>query len=97
MLALSVGRRSLLRVAPRVVAVRAGGVARAVRWASSSDDSHSDFAPVPKKTVKNGDIMERIASNVGSDKVVLFMKGTPTSPQCGFSAAVVRVLSELSK
>jgi monothiol glutaredoxin len=27
--------------------------------------------------------------------VVLFMKGTPVFPQCGFSAAVVEILSEL--
>ena len=30
-----------------------------------------------------------------SDDVVLFMKGTPVFPQCGFSAAVVGVLSHL--
>lgn len=31
----------------------------------------------------------------GSD-VVLFMKGSPSAPQCGFSGAVVQVLSALS-
>jgi monothiol glutaredoxin len=36
---------------------------------------------------------ERIASLIHSDRVVLFMKGTPKSPQCGFSATVVRLLS----
>ena len=30
-----------------------------------------------------------------SNDVVLFMKGTPVFPQCGFSAAVVQVLSHL--
>jgi monothiol glutaredoxin len=32
---------------------------------------------------------------VKSNKVVIFMKGTPTFPQCGFSAATVAVLKEL--
>ena len=36
-----------------------------------------------------------IASEVNSNDVLLFMKGTPVFPQCGFSAAVVRVLSQL--
>ena len=38
---------------------------------------------------------DRIAADVGSNDVVLFMKGTPVFPQCGFSAAVVQILSDL--
>ena len=38
---------------------------------------------------------ERIQSEINSQDVVLFMKGTPVFPQCGFSAAVVGVLSHL--
>ena len=38
---------------------------------------------------------ERIESIVGSDKVVLFMKGTPAMPQCGFSAATIGILDAL--
>lgn len=38
---------------------------------------------------------ERIREEVGSNDVVLFMKGTPVFPQCGFSATVVQVLSRL--
>ncbi len=40
-------------------------------------------------------VKERISSEVGENDVVLFMKGTPVFPQCGFSAAVVQVLSHL--
>ena len=39
---------------------------------------------------------ERIESDVKSNPVVLFMKGTPVFPQCGFSARVVQVLSHLA-
>jgi monothiol glutaredoxin len=38
---------------------------------------------------------DRIADEVNSNDVLLFMKGTPVFPQCGFSAAVVQVLSQL--
>ena len=38
---------------------------------------------------------ERIRSDIADNDVVLFMKGTPVFPQCGFSAAVVEILSEL--
>jgi len=40
-------------------------------------------------------IAERIANDVKSNDVVLFMKGTPVFPQCGFSAAVVQILTDL--
>ena len=41
------------------------------------------------------DISERIKSEINSQDVVLFMKGTPVMPQCGFSAAVVGVLGHI--
>ncbi|HWU27009.1 MAG TPA: Grx4 family monothiol glutaredoxin [Rhizomicrobium sp.] len=40
-------------------------------------------------------VHERIAADIASNDVVLFMKGTPVFPQCGFSAAVVEILSDL--
>ena len=36
---------------------------------------------------------ERIEDIIASSDVVLFMKGVPAAPQCGFSAAVVQVLA----
>ena len=35
----------------------------------------------------------RIDNEIGSEQVVLFMKGTPVFPQCGFSATVVEILN----
>jgi monothiol glutaredoxin len=37
----------------------------------------------------------RIDSIIAADPVVLFMKGTPLAPQCGFSASVARILMQL--
>lgn len=41
------------------------------------------------------DIKERIESELGSAPVVLFMKGTPDFPQCGFSAQTSGALRQL--
>ena len=41
------------------------------------------------------DVVERIKAEIGSNPVVLFMKGTPDFPQCGFSAQTVAALRAL--
>ena len=38
------------------------------------------------------DVQDRIRQTVTGNKVVLFMKGTPQFPQCGFSANAVQLL-----
>ena len=40
-------------------------------------------------------VRQQIDSIVGSDRVVLFMKGTPEMPQCGFSATTTSILNSL--
>ena len=40
-------------------------------------------------------VFERIKKEINDNDVVLYMKGTASFPQCGFSAAVVQVLSQL--
>jgi monothiol glutaredoxin len=40
-------------------------------------------------------VSQRISQEVADNPVVLYMKGTPVFPQCGFSAAVVQILSHL--
>jgi monothiol glutaredoxin len=40
-------------------------------------------------------VLDRIQSEIESAPVVLYMKGTPVFPQCGFSAQVVQILSLL--
>ena len=41
------------------------------------------------------DIMQEIRDEIAANKVVIYMKGTPSFPMCGFSAATVEVLHEL--
>ncbi len=40
-------------------------------------------------------VTEQIEGEVNNNDIVLFMKGTPVFPQCGFSAAVVQVLNHM--
>ena len=40
-------------------------------------------------------VITRIRDELSSNDVVLFMKGTPVFPQCGFSAAVVQILNHV--
>src|SRR5262244_478818 len=54
---------------------------------------HSNFERDREMT--NNPVIQRIQQDITDNEVVLYMKGTPVFPQCGFSAAVVQVLSEL--
>ena len=38
------------------------------------------------------DVQDKIREQVTKNRVVLYMKGTPQFPQCGFSATVVEIL-----
>lgn len=49
----------------------------------------------PVQAQGSGDVMDRIRQDVQGNKVIIFMKGTPDFPQCGFSAATVEVLKDL--
>ena len=60
----------------------------------ASDDSHSDFAPQRKAVDDEDDaaIQDMIRDHVTSNRIMLYMKGTPSMPMCGFSAKVVGIL-----
>ena len=51
-----------------------------------------EISEIPSKKLQ-----EKIESLIHSGDVVLFMKGTPDSPQCGFSANAVGILNQLGK
>jgi monothiol glutaredoxin len=49
----------------------------------------------PAPPAEGNPIREAIASAIAEHKVILFMKGTPEAPACGFSARTVAVLQAL--
>lgn len=44
---------------------------------------------------EGGDILEEIKKEVTENRIMLYMKGSPQMPQCGFSARVVQILHHL--
>ena len=70
---------------------------RTATFSSSATDessgSHPDFAPQTKvKLESQSEIFSFIDKAVKDHPVLLFMKGSPGAPRCGFSAQVVRAL-----
>ena len=43
----------------------------------------------------NDHVSQNIENEINSNDVILFMKGTPVFPQCGFSARVVDILTKI--
>lgn len=42
-------------------------------------------------------VIEQINEMISESDAILFMKGTPHQPQCGFSARVIQILIEVGK
>jgi len=57
--------------------------------------SSSDPAPTAAPDDTPNPIREAIAEAIAEHKVILFMKGTPEAPACGFSARTVAALQSL--
>ncbi|MCW3019672.1 MAG: grxD [Solirubrobacterales bacterium] len=52
-------------------------------------------APAPTPSEETNPIRDAIAQAIAEHKVILFMKGTPEAPACGFSARTVAALQAL--
>lgn len=46
---------------------------------------------------QDGDINERITQDIQQNKILIFMKGSPDFPQCGFSAATIEVFNRIGE
>jgi monothiol glutaredoxin len=55
----------------------------------------SEPAPAPALDEQSSPIREAITEAIAEHKVILFMKGTPEAPACGFSARTVGMLQSL--
>lgn len=57
-------------------------------------ESHDDFKPKMKSATEGmDDVLKLIEKQVKENPVMLYMKGTPQQPQCGFSLQAVRILN----
>jgi monothiol glutaredoxin len=60
---------------------------------SRSEPASAEY--VPPATGESNPIREAITEAIEQHKVILFMKGTPEAPACGFSARTVAILEAL--
>eukprot|EP01117_Protostelium_nocturnum_P002455 TRINITY_DN1314_c0_g1_i1.p1 TRINITY_DN1314_c0_g1~~TRINITY_DN1314_c0_g1_i1.p1 ORF type:complete len:343 (-),score=145.16 TRINITY_DN1314_c0_g1_i1:105-1133(-) len=67
------------------------GMVPATTTKTTSAPSNTSAAPKPAADSK--ELKERIEHLLNSSKVMLFMKGTPETPQCGFSRKIVDLLN----
>ena len=85
----------LLRAIPALS--RGMSTAAAAPSAPSAADSasHSDFAPQYKQSVSSSleEAKQAIEKDIATHNVFVYMKGSPDSPKCGFSANVCRILN----
>jgi monothiol glutaredoxin len=58
-------------------------------------DSEPAAVPAAGAPGQPNEIRDAIEQALGEHKVILFMKGTPEAPACGFSARTVAILKEL--
>jgi monothiol glutaredoxin len=57
--------------------------------------STAEPAAAPAPSAESNPIRDAIAQAIAEHKVILFMKGTPEAPACGFSARTVAALQAL--
>ncbi|CAL9220985.1 Glutaredoxin [Arabidopsis thaliana x Arabidopsis arenosa] len=71
------------------------GMMRFSSTVPSDSDTHDDFKPTQKVSSGSTDSLKDIVENdVKDNPVMIYMKGVPESPQCGFSSLAVRVLQQ---
>ncbi|XP_058084683.1 monothiol glutaredoxin-S15, mitochondrial-like [Magnolia sinica] len=57
-------------------------------------ETHEDFQPTNKLASSGLSTHDVVEQDVKENPVMIYMKGVPNAPQCGFSALAVRVLKE---
>ncbi|MBA0663833.1 hypothetical protein Goklo_003917 [Gossypium klotzschianum] len=55
-------------------------------------DTHEDFRPTNKIQSSDVSLKDVVEQDVKENPVMIYMKGVPDFPQCGFSSLAVRVL-----
>ena len=67
-------------------------------WLSATTEnggSHDDFASKVKTPDPSKHINDRIKEHLSANNVVVYMKGSPSAPSCGFSWKTVQILDAL--
>ncbi|RZC93898.1 hypothetical protein C5167_016589 [Papaver somniferum] len=57
-------------------------------------DTHDDFKPTNKAATSGISLKDIVEQDIKENPVMIYMKGVPEQPRCGFSSLAVRVLNE---
>ncbi|KAL1535072.1 Monothiol glutaredoxin-S15, mitochondrial [Salvia divinorum] len=60
----------------------------------SDPDTHEDFRPTTKVGTSDISLKDIVEQDIKENPVMIYMKGVPELPRCGFSSLAVRVLRE---
>ncbi|KAK8916610.1 hypothetical protein KSP39_PZI022179 [Platanthera zijinensis] len=61
---------------------------------SGDSDTHEDFRPASKLEGSGFSVHDVVQQDVKINPVMIYMKGVPDAPRCGFSALAVKVLQQ---
>lgn len=61
---------------------------------SGDSDSHEDFHPSNKMEGSGFSVLDVVQQDVKINPVMVYMKGVPDAPRCGFSALAIKVLQQ---
>ncbi|XP_011087986.1 monothiol glutaredoxin-S15, mitochondrial [Sesamum indicum] len=90
--------RSLAHIiCKRISALPSAGSSGILRFSTTvpnDPDTHEDFRPTSKIENSSVSLKEIVEQDVKENPVMIYMKGVPDLPRCGFSALAVRVLKE---
>mmetsp|Transcript_17144 Transcript_17144/g.24125 ORF Transcript_17144/g.24125 Transcript_17144/m.24125 type:complete len:182 (+) Transcript_17144:57-602(+) len=88
-------RATAVNYSPSLVSSASSRSSTTVHKAYFSSDSHDDFAPKRKEVSDDTEeAVEMIKGHVEANPIMLYMKGNPSMPMCGFSARVVQILQD---
>ncbi|KAH7686648.1 Thioredoxin-disulfide reductase protein [Dioscorea alata] len=61
---------------------------------SGDSDTHEDFRPTDNLQSSGTSLIDLVQQDVKENPVMIYMKGHPDAPRCGFSALAVKVLQQ---
>lgn len=70
-------------------------IQQSLKFSTAGDsDTHEDFQPTSKIQKAGISLQDAVKQDVEKNPVVLYMKGIPEAPRCGFSALAVKILQQ---
>jgi len=86
------------KVLDRIEGAKAADTSKRIRELAKQDKARSDLpkTALPKADKPKEPLEQRLKKLVNSSKCILFMKGDPVAPRCGFSRQTVELLNSLN-